>query len=175
MTSIFSLFFAALSVNSLKSSIMSVVSESIPFEPNFQPLQQLQRRPRRRRCRTWNFTSTIPIEERRQENLVKGEAVVCISKDHSMLMVMILFSKFWSRQKFREINFILFFFRLTLSITITTVVCSRYPDHNVSPNPWPAHCQPALDQPAIPSPMMSLLKLCKSMILELVSLGFQNP
>ena len=69
---------------------MSVVSESIPFEPNFQPLQQLQRRPRRRRCRTWNFTSTIPIEERRQENLVKGEAVVCISKDHSMLMVMIL-------------------------------------------------------------------------------------
>ena len=48
-------------------------------------------RPRRRRCSTWNHTSTIPIEESEDganaEHLVKGEALVCVSKDGSTLMV----------------------------------------------------------------------------------------
>jgi len=47
-------------------------------------------RPRRRRCSTWNHTSTIPIEESEDganaEHLVKGEALVCVSKDGSTLM-----------------------------------------------------------------------------------------
>ena len=63
---------------------MSVPSNTMTFDQF-----KKQNRPRRRRCSTWNHTSTIPIEESdsNAEHLVKGEALVCISKDGSTLMV----------------------------------------------------------------------------------------
>ena len=64
---------------------------SVPSSSNTKNFDQLknQSRPRRRRCSTWNHTSTIPIEESdtNAEHLVKGEALVCVSKDGSTLMV----------------------------------------------------------------------------------------
>ena len=54
--------------------------------------EMLLRKPRRKRCRTWNHNNTIAVEESDTniEHLVKGEALVCVSKDGSIMMVRIL-------------------------------------------------------------------------------------
>ena len=43
----------------------------------------------RRRCKSWNYTNTIPVEESdgNDENFVSGASVICLSKDHLQLFV----------------------------------------------------------------------------------------